>query len=41
MIRGLEHVSCEDRLRVGLVQPREEKAAGRPDCSLPVFKGSL
>jgi len=30
MIRGLEHLSCEERLRVGLVQPGEEKAVGRP-----------
>jgi len=28
MIRGLEHLSCEDRLRVGAVQPGEEKAQG-------------
>ena len=41
MIRGLEHLSYEDRLRVGLVQPGEEKAVGRHDCSLSVFKGSL
>ena len=27
--------------RVGLVQPGEEKAVGRPDCSLSVLKGSL
>ena len=27
--------------RVGLVQPGEEKAAGRPDGSLSVLKGSL
>jgi len=27
--------------RDGLVQPGEEKAAGRPDCSLSVLKGSL
>ena len=26
-IRGLEHLSCEHRLRVGVVQP-EEKAPG-------------
>jgi len=26
--------------RVGLVQPGEEEAAGRPDCSLSVLKGS-
>jgi len=41
MIRGLEHLSYEDRLRAGLVQPGEEKAAGRPDCTLSVLKGSL
>jgi len=28
MIRGLEHLSYEDRLRVGTVQPGEEKAPG-------------
>ena len=45
MIRGLEHLSCEEGLReLGL---RElglfslEKVAGRPYCSLPVLKGSL
>ena len=27
--------------RGGLVQPEEEKAAGRPDCSISVIKGSL
>jgi len=40
-IRGLEHLSCEDRLRVGVVQSGEEKAAGRPYCSLPVPEGAL
>jgi len=40
MIRGLEHLSYEDRLRQ-LVLFSLEKAAGRPDCSLSVLKGSL
>ena len=26
MIRGMEHLSCKDRLRAGAVQPGEEKA---------------
>jgi len=30
MIRGLEHSSYEERLRLGAVQPGEEKAEGRP-----------
>ncbi|PKU48915.1 hypothetical protein llap_771 [Limosa lapponica baueri] len=34
MTKGLEHPSCENRLRVGAVQPREEKALGRPYSSL-------
>jgi len=34
MLKGLEHLSCEERLRVGAVQPGEEKAAGRPYSSL-------
>jgi len=34
MIRGLEPLCCEERLRVGAVQPGEEKVAGRPCCSL-------
>jgi len=41
MIRGLEHLSCEERLRVGAVQPGEEKAPGRPYCGLSVLKGGL
>ena len=41
MIRGLEHLSYEDRLKVGVVQPGEEKAPGRPYSSLPVPKGGL
>jgi len=39
-IRGLEHLSYEDRLReLGLFGLGEEKAAGRPYCSLPVPEG--
>jgi len=40
MIQGLEHLYYKDRLReLGLVQPGEEKAAGRPYSSLPVPEG--
>jgi len=40
IIQGLEHLSSE-RLRVGAVQPGEEKAPGRPYSSLPVPEGAL
>jgi len=30
MIRGMEYLSYEERMRVGVVQPGEEKALGRP-----------
>ncbi|GAB0176015.1 hypothetical protein GRJ2_000066700 [Grus japonensis] len=40
LIRGLEHLCYEDRLRVGVVQPGEEKALGTPYSSLPVSKGA-
>jgi len=37
VIRGAEHLSCEETLRVlGL-----EKAPGRPHCGLPLLEGSL
>jgi len=29
MIQGMEHLSCEDKIRAGAVQPGEEKALGR------------
>ena len=41
MIRGLEQLLDEDRQRGGLVKLGEEKAPGRPHCSLPVLEGSL
>ena len=40
-VRGLEHLSYEDRLReFGVVQPGKEKAPGRSNCSLPVPEGA-
>jgi len=39
MIRGREHLCCEERLRAAFLQPGEEKALGRPYCSLSVFEG--
>ena len=42
MIRGLERLFSEERLgRVGIVQPGEGRAVGRPYCGLSVPKGSL
>jgi len=40
MIRGLEHLSYDKRLRVGVVQLGEEKAPGRSYCGLSVLKGA-
>jgi len=41
MLIGLEHFSYKETLReqAGLVQSWEEKAVGRPHCSLAVFEG--
>ena len=41
MIRGLEHSPCEDRLRVGAFQIREENALGGIYGSLLVPEGGL
>ena len=41
MIRGMEHLSYEERLRVEAVQPGEEKALGRSYSSLPLPEGGL
>ena len=42
MIRGLEHLSYEGRLReLGLVFLGKEKAWGKPHCGLPVLEGSI
>lgn len=40
MIKGLENLSCEERLReFGLFS--SEKASGGPHCNLPVLERSL
>jgi len=36
----LKDLSYEEMLRVGAVQPREQKAAGTTYCGLPVPEGS-
>ena len=41
IIQGMEHRSCEDRLRAGAFQPGEEKALGRPESGHSVSKGEL
>ena len=40
MIQGLEHLSCEDRLKgTGLVQPRKEKSVGDLTAPFQYLKG--
>lgn len=41
IIRGLKHLSCGSRLRVGFVHPGGEKALGRPYWKLPILEGHL
>lgn len=41
MIRELEHIYYEERLRLGDVKPGEEKALGSLYCALSVIKGGL
>ena len=41
MVIGLEHLSCEERLRVGVGQPREKKAVRTPYCGFSIYKGGL
>ncbi|GAB0185359.1 hypothetical protein GRJ2_001001200 [Grus japonensis] len=42
LIRELEHLCYEERLReLGIVQPGEEKAPGRPYWNLSIYKGDL
>jgi len=41
VIRGMERLSHEKKLRVGAVQPGEEAALGRPYSSVPVREGCL
>jgi len=40
MIRGLEHLPCEDSKRAGVLQPGEEKAQGGPFSGLHYLKGA-
>ncbi|PKU44947.1 hypothetical protein llap_4760 [Limosa lapponica baueri] len=40
MISGLEHLCYEDRLRVGVAQPGEEKALGDLIAAFQYFKGT-
>jgi len=41
MIKRLEHLSYEERLRVAVIQLGEQKHPARPHGSLPVLKGGL
>lgn len=41
VMKRQEHLCCEDRLSVGVVQPAEEKASEKHCCSHSVFRGCL
>jgi len=41
MISRLEHLSCEERWRVGAIQPGEEEALESPYCGLSILKEGL
>ena len=41
MDQGIEHLSCEGRLRELGLQPGEEKAVGRADSSFSVSGGAV
>jgi len=38
MVRELEHLCCDKRLRFGVVHLAEEKALGKPYYSLSILK---
>jgi len=40
MIRGLEHLCCDENLRADVAQPEREKAPGRHSCGLRPIKGA-
>jgi len=41
MVTMMKHLSYEERLRVGVVLPGEEKAAGRPYSNLSFLKEGI
>ena len=41
MLKGLEHLSYEERLGELELLSLEEKAPGRPRCGLPILEGGM